>query len=197
MPEAERDLIKRSQQGDVGAFETLIKTHQVVAYNVALRILGNPEDAKDAAQEALIKVFKSIKSFKVESQFSTWLYRIVVNTCNDYLRKENRRSHLSLDQRIEAKEGDLGREVSDDSMAPETVIEKSQLKERVQHAIQALPEQQRTVVVLRDIEGMSYEVIASMLDLPVGTVKSRINRGREALKQLLLENRVNAYGLMG
>lgn len=197
MPEDERELIIRSQRGDVAAFEALVKQHQVVAYNVALRILGNPEDAQDAAQEALIKVFKSLGSFKAEAQFSTWLYRIVVNTCNDYLRRERRHTHFSLDQQLETDDGSIGRDVPDESMAPERVHEKRVLQEKVQTAIQALPEQQRTVVVLRDIEGMSYEVIASMLDLPVGTVKSRINRGRDALRQLLADSRVNAYGLSG
>lgn len=197
MPDDERELIKRSQRGDVIAFETLIKQHQVVAYNVALRILGNPEDAQDAAQEALIKVFKGIGSFKVEAQFSTWLYRIVVNTCNDYLRKAKRQSHYSLDQQIETQEGAMTREVIDPGLTPDQIYEGNILKQKVHSAIQALPEQQRTVVVLRDIEGMSYEVIASMLDLPVGTVKSRINRGREALRQLLADSRVNAYGLSG
>ncbi len=197
MPDAEHELILKSQQGDVAAFEALIKQHQVVAYNVALRILGNQEDAKDAAQEALIKVFKNISKFKAEAQFSTWLYRIVVNTCNDYLRKERSRQHFSLDQEMETSDGTLKREVADDRMAPEKVYEANSLREKVHLAIQRLPEQQRTVVILRDIEGMSYEVIASMLDLPVGTVKSRINRGRDALKQLLIDSRVNAYGLSG
>lgn len=197
MPEDERELIIRSQRGDVAAFEALVKQHQVVAYNVALRILGSPEDAQDAAQEALIKVFKSLGSFKAEAQFSTWLYRIVVNTCNDYLRRERRHTHFSLDQQLETDDGSITRDVPDESMAPERVHEKRVLQEKVQRAIQALPEQQRTVVVLRDIEGMSYEVIASMLDLPVGTVKSRINRGRDALRQLLADSRVNAYGLSG
>ena len=197
MPEDDRELIVKSQNGDVAAFESLVKQHQVVAYNVALKILGNQEDAKDATQEALIKVFKNLASFKAEAQFSTWLYRIVVNTCNDYLRKERSRKHFSLDKEMETEDGTLKREVSDDRMTPEKVYEANDLREKVQMAIQALPEQQRTVVVLRDIEGMSYDVIASMLDLPVGTVKSRINRGRDALKQMLIDNRVNAYGFSG
>lgn len=195
MTDVAQQLIKRSQAGDVEAFETLIKQHQVIAYNIAYRILGDQEDAKDAAQEALIKVFKNLPGFKAESQFSTWLYRIVVNTCTDYMRKHRKITTVSTDKGLETEEGTLQTELPDERMSPEVVFEQTELKQKVQAAISALPEQNRTVIVLRDVQGMSYDVIASMLDLPVGTVKSRINRGRDMLKKLLIESRINAYGL--
>lgn len=195
MTDVAQQLIIRSQAGDVEAFETLIKQHQVIAYNIAYRILGDQEDAKDAAQEALIKVFKNLPGFKAESQFSTWLYRIVVNTCTDYMRKHRKITTVSTDKGLETEEGTLQTELPDERMAPEVVFEQTELKQKVQAAISALPEQNRTVIVLRDVQGMSYDVIASMLDLPVGTVKSRINRGRDMLKKLLIESRINAYGL--
>jgi RNA polymerase sigma-70 factor (ECF subfamily) len=188
-------LVKRSQEGDVAAFEQLIKHHQVIAYNIAFRVLGNQEDAQDATQEALIKVFKNITKFKAQSQFSTWLYRIVVNTCRDYARKNRKVVTLSTDSQINTEEGQLQREFPDESMSPELLYEKKELSERIQLAISTLPEQNRTVVVLRDIQGLSYEVIASILDIPVGTVKSRINRGRDMLKQYLLKDQSQAIGL--
>ncbi len=195
MTDVAQQLIIRSQAGDVQAFETLIKQHQVITYNIAYRILGDQEDAKDAAQEALIKVFKNLPGFKAESQFSTWLYRIVVNTCTDYMRKHRKITTVSTDKGLETEDGTLQTELPDERMAPEVVFEQTELKQKVQAAISALPEQNRTVIVLRDVQGMSYDVIASMLDLPVGTVKSRINRGRDMLKKILIESRINAYGL--
>jgi RNA polymerase sigma-70 factor (ECF subfamily) len=178
-------LIKRSKKGDTDSFEELISNYQLNAYNIAFRMLGNQEDAKDCTQDALIKVYKSIGKFKGNSSFSTWLYRIVTNTCKDFIRKK--KEVLYLDNDIKGEEGNIKRELRDEGDTPETVLEKSELKEVVTQAISELNEDHREVIVLRDINGYSYDEIAEILNCSHGTVKSRINRGRKALKEVLLK----------
>lgn len=184
MTDSEKLWLARCRDGDVESFEKLIERHQRTAYNVALRMMGNEEDAKDATQEALIKAFRAIKTFREESGFSTWLYRIVMNTCKDELKKR-KGNVLSLDTGKETKEGFARIELADESFSPEVVLEKSSAIKMINAAILALPEQNRTAVVLRDVQGYSYEDIGDLLGCPVGTVKSRINRGRALLREKL------------
>lgn len=195
MTDAEKLLLKRSQQGDVAAFEQLIAKHQTLAYNVAYRILGNEEDAKDATQEALVKVFRNINKFKGEASFGTWLYRIVVNACNDYIRKHRKVVTYSMDQDKETEDGAVKMELADDGPTPESALEAKDLKQTVQKALAKLPEANRIVVVLRDIQGFSYDEIAEMIEVPVGTVKSRINRGRDMLKKILISDQTFMFDL--
>lgn len=185
MSELEKLLIGKSKSGDIDAFEKLIGQYEKRAYNIALRIMGNEEDAKDMAQEALIRIYKSIKAFKEQSSFSTWLYRIVTNVCLDELRKRKNVRTVSADGTIETEDGEMHLEVCIDSETPETVYEKRERKELIVNTIGELNEEHRSVIVLRDIQGFSYEEIAAMLDLSLGTVKSRINRARQALKDKL------------
>lgn len=184
MTDSEKLWLAKSREGDVESFEKLIARHQKTAYNVALRMMKNEEDAKDATQEALIKAFKSIRSFRGDSGFSTWLYRILVNTCKDELRKR-RGNVVSLEHGRQTEAGYEAIELADESFAPEVVLENRGIRQTINDAIRALPEQNRTAVVLRDIQGYSYEDIGVMLGCPVGTVKSRINRGRVLLKASL------------
>jgi RNA polymerase sigma-70 factor (ECF subfamily) len=195
LTDAEKLLLKRSQQGDVAAFEQLIAKHQTLAYNVAYRILGNEEDAKDATQEALIKVFRNINKFKGDASFGTWLYRIVVNSCNDYIRKHRKVVTYSIDNEIETDEGTMKKELADESPGPELAYETKDMQKIVQTALGKLPEANRIVVVLRDIQGFSYDEIAQMIEVPVGTVKSRINRGRDMLKNLLTSDQSFTFDL--
>ncbi len=184
MSEHERLLIERAQSGDVESFEKLIRTHQAYAYNIAYRMMGNEEDAKDASQEALIKVFKSLKGYNGDSAFTTWLYRIVMNTCKDLLRKR-KPNEVSIDRGFDTGEEAPGIEIEDNSSDPVTKYEEKEVRVTIASAIEQLPENFRSVVVLREIQGMSYDEIAEIEDIPVGTVRSRINRGRRILREIL------------
>jgi len=181
-------LLKKIKEGDIRSFELLISEYQVYAYNVAYRMLGNEEDAKDITQEALIKVYKSIHKFKETSNFSTWLYRIVMNTCKDELKKRKEVT-LSLDKEIETDDGTVSLEIGDERLNPSVVVERNEVGHVVQEAISALPDANRIVIVLRDIQGLSYEEISQVIKEPIGTVKSRINRGRGQLKKILMDQK--------
>lgn len=182
--EQERLLIERAKSGDVESFETLIRNHQSYAYNIAYRMIGNEEDAKDAAQEALIKVFKNISAFKGDSAFSTWLYRIVMNTCKDLLRKR-KPNEISMDKGYETDEGEVHLEIEDNTNDPVSKYEQKEVRVTIKSALDELPENYKSVVILREIQGMSYDEISEIEDIPVGTVRSRINRGRKILREIL------------
>lgn len=188
MTDSEKIWLKQSKSGDLGSFERLIEKYQQVAYNIAYRMVGNEEDAKDITQEAFIKVFKSIVSFREDSSFSTWLYRIVMNTCKDELRKKKLKV-ISIDRDIEVGESSVNFEIPDHTYSPEAIYEKKQLHAMLSQALTDLPEQNRIVVIMRDVQGFSYEDIAECINIPVGTVKSRINRGRHMLRELITKDR--------
>lgn len=185
MNDIEKLLIKRSKSGDVEAFEQLIFDYQKKAYNIALRIMGNQEDAKDMCQEAFIRIFKSIEGFKEQSSFSTWMYRIVTNVCLDEIRKKKKHEAISMDSTFETQDGEMRFEVASDVDSPEEAYIRSEKKQTILRAINELNEEYKTAIVLRDIQGFSYEDIANILCCSVGTVKSRINRGRNILKDKL------------
>ncbi len=181
----EKLLVKKSQSGDVESFELLISSYDKRAYNIAYRVMGNEEDAKDMAQEALLRVFRSIKDFKGQSAFSTWLYRIVTNVCLDELRKRKNDKYVSLDSTIQTESGELHMELCSDKETPESVLERVEQREVIKKAINELSEDYKSVIVLRDIQGFSYEEISNILDCSLGTVKSRINRARNMLRDKL------------
>jgi RNA polymerase sigma-70 factor (ECF subfamily) len=181
-------LLKKIKEGDIKSFELLIAEYQVYAYNIAYRMLGSEEDAKDITQEALIKVYKSIGKFKETSSFSTWLYRIVMNTCKDELKKR-KEVMVSLDKEVETGDGTVSMEIGDERLNPSKIVERNEVSHVVQEAINALPDANRMVIVLRDIQGLSYEEISQVVKEPIGTVKSRINRGRTMLKKTLIDQR--------
>lgn len=181
-------LIQKSKQGDVHSFELLISKYQVYAYNIAWRMLGNEEDAKDATQETLIKVFKGLDKFKENSEFSTWLYTITVNTCRDQLRKRKKVMTLSVDDTEEKVPIQLEAEESAD---PAVRLEQKEVAGQLLSALGKIPEFQKTAVLLRDVYGFSYEEIGAIENCSVGTVKSRISRGRHGLRTLILNERSN------
>jgi RNA polymerase sigma-70 factor (ECF subfamily) len=189
MSSNEQILLERSKAGDVAAFEMLIEAYQKKIFNLAFRMIGNYDDAGDLAQEALIRIFKSISNFKEQSSLSTWIYRITTNVCLDEIRKKKNRKVLSLDEEIHAEDGDMQRQIMSDDPLPDELMEKEELRQIISSAIDSLPEDQRLVVTLRDIQGLSYDEIARVLDCPAGTVKSRINRARFALKNVLISKR--------
>ncbi len=190
MDELELRLVEKSISGDTEAFQSLIAKHQKKVFNIAYRMMGNEEDAKDMAQEALIKAYKNLENFRMDSSFSTWLYRIATNTCLDELRKKKRKGDeisLSVDK---SEDNDMPvKELAVDRKGPETEYLKRERKRVLGEAIRALSEDYKRVIILRDINGFSYEEIADICEMNIGTVKSRINRGRGMLKEKLLEHR--------
>jgi RNA polymerase sigma-70 factor, ECF subfamily len=189
MSENEKYLLHQSKNGDMAAFGQLIEGYQKKVFNIALRMLGNPDDASEVAQEVFIRVYKSVKNFKEESSFSTWIYRITTNTCLDELRKRKNKEHISLDEDIHHEDGDMKRQVEDSRPTPDIIAEKNELRKIVKLAINSLSEDHRIVIILRDIQDLSYEEIAKIVKCPEGTVKSRINRARSELKEILKRKR--------
>jgi RNA polymerase sigma-70 factor (ECF subfamily) len=185
MEVTEKLLVAKSKKGNIDAFEELISGYEKKAYNIAYRIMGNEEDAKDMAQEAFIKIYKSIQNFREESSFSTWLYRIVTNVCLDELRKRKKANLVPLEMNIETDKGSAIIELSAEKETPEDICERVEKKELIQNAISSLAEDYKTVIILRDIQGFGYEEIATMLNCSLGTIKSRINRARNLLKDKL------------
>jgi len=174
----ESRLIQRAAKGDAAAFNQLLGMHERRMYAVALRMCGNPEDAQDCLQEAMLRIFRSITGFKAQSSFSTWVYRITMNTCLDELRRRKNRPNTSLDGLTDA-----GWAPEDTGPSPEKHAMQSDMGRQLHAMMQELPEEMRSAVVLRDIEGYSYDEIANMLGVNVGTIKSRISRGREKLRE--------------
>jgi len=189
MSESEKHLLERAKKGDIAAFELLVEGYQKKAFNIAYRMLGNYDDANDLVQETFIRIFKSIKNFKEQSSFSTWVYRITTNVCLDELRKRKNKNFVSIDEDIKLDDSDVKRQIESDAPTPEETLERKEIKKIVGDAIGELSEEHRLVVVLRDIQGFSYEEIARITKCPEGTVKSRINRARQALKEVLKTKR--------
>jgi RNA polymerase sigma-70 factor (ECF subfamily) len=185
----EEECIRRCQAGKTDAFEGIVQAYEKKIYNLAFRMTGNHEDANDLAQEAFVKVYHSISTFRGDAKFSTWLYRIATNVCLDELRRKGRRKVEHLDEPVFTEDGAMEREIPDWSANPEEAFETREIQNMVQNGMKQLPDEQRIALVLRDIQGYSYEEISEMLNLSLGTVKSRINRGRLALKELLSKDR--------
>ena len=162
--------IERAQQGDIAAFEELMQEHERKIYNLCFGTMGSAEDAADMAQETLLKAWRALSRFDGRSSLGTWLYRIAVNTCLDELRKRKNRTAVSMQHLAEK-----GWEPEDDSG---DFVDRSIQREEVRRALGELPEDYRMVLVLRDIQGFAYDEIASILQCPVGTVRSRLNRAR-------------------
>ena len=188
----ESALIKRASRGEAEAFNTLMGMHERRMYAVALRMCANPEDAQDCLQEAMIRIYRAISDFKAQSTFSTWVYRITMNTCLDELRRRKNRPNTSLDVLVET-----GWSPTDDRESPEQHTLRGEVRGKLSEFIAQLPEDMRAAVVLRDVQGLSYEEIADVLGANVGTVKSRISRGREKLREKISANRelFDRYGV--
>jgi len=183
--EQEAAVIRRVLDGDGNAFEALVAAYEKNVYNLALRMTGNAQDAEDMAQEAFVKAYTSLPGFRGDSKFSVWLYRIVSNVCLDFLRRQNRRPASSLS--LEDEDGEESQmDIPDESQSPEQLLERSLTQEAVQRGLQSLSAEQRQILLLREIQGLSYEEIAETLDLEAGTVKSRIFRARKKLCAFLI-----------
>jgi RNA polymerase sigma-70 factor (ECF subfamily) len=176
------------QKGETDAFEVLVERHQKKMLNIAFRMMGNYDEACDVTQEAFVSAYKSIKKFKAEAKFSTWLYRIVVNYSKNRLKQLNtlaKREGISIDDTEEKRAEAILNQSFINNSNPGTQMETRERETHVQKCITSLDEEYREVLVLRDIQGFSYEEIKDILKIPDGTVKSRLSRARNALKDCL------------
>ncbi len=180
-------LIRRAAQGDAAAFDCLVEQFTPRVYALAYRMIGNAEDAQDIAQEAFVRVYHALPRYKGEAAFSTWLYRIVTNVCYDELKRRRRRPAPFTD--MESDDGDSRVETLAGGESPEEAALRLERQRAVQAAIATLPEHFRLVLVLYDLQGCSYQEIADILKQNVGTVKSRLNRARNLLREKLQDQR--------
>ncbi len=189
MAQADRDidhaLVVRAQQGDKRAFELLVVKYQRKLARLLSRLIRDPAEVEDVAQEAFIKAYRALPSFRGDSAFYTWLYRIGINTAKNYLMAMGRRAPTSTDVEAEEAEGYEEGEQLRDINTPESLALSREIGATVNAAIDGLPEELRTAIQLRELEGMSYEDIARIMDCPIGTVRSRIFRAREAISDKL------------
>lgn len=183
----EQELIQLCKDGDRQAFNQLIAQYQKQVFNIAYGMLSDYEDASDASQEVFVKVYRSIASFRGQSAFSTWIYRICANVCNDSLRKRQRRG---ITVSIENDDDDNTiSEIPSDTPTPEENVMMNERQRAVREAINSLSDEYREIIVYSDINQLSYDEISQILKCPVGTIKSRLNRARNALKKILSEKR--------
>ena len=181
-------LIEHSREGDRQAFDSLIRKYEERAYQYAHRLTSNPEEASDIVAEAFVRVFNALKNFKGQSSFSTWLYRILTNCYLDHRKRERNRQHQSLEASLRLDGGEVQMQVEDQAPRADEIVEQNEREQAVQAALGHMPEYQQVMLVMYHIEALSYEDISDALDLPIGTVKSRLNRARLALRDRLAQD---------
>ena len=190
MPQEDAALVKAFQAGNKASFDELVLRHKDRLFNLCFRFLGDYQEANDSAQEVFVKIYRSLKGFRLESAFSTWLYRIAVNTCKNKLKSSEYRHkkkmvHLDNPGTLEGSIGAL--EITDDTQSPLLELERKERLNLIRQAIDSLPPAQKMVVVLRDIEELSYDDIANITGYSLGTVKSRLSRARLDLRKKLVK----------
>jgi len=173
-------LVQKTKNGDLDAFDELVRRYEGKIYGLAYRFMGNHADASDLAQDTFIRVYQALAGFRGDAAFSTWIYRIVANICRDELRKRQRRRSVSMDEMIDASPANVP--TADGSYLPEETVQRYEVQRQVQFCLNELSDDHRLVLVMREIQGLSYEEIAGALQCSMGTVKSRISRARSALK---------------
>ena len=183
--EIDRQLVARAQQGDKQAFELLVEKYQRKLARLLSRFIRDPAEVEDVTQEAFIKAYRALPAFRGDSAFYTWLYRIGINTAKNYLMAMGRRAPTSTEVDSDEAEGFEEGEQLRDINTPESLLLSSEIAQTVNATIEGLPEELRTAIQMREIEGMSYEDIAKAMDCPIGTVRSRIFRAREAIAEQL------------
>jgi RNA polymerase sigma-70 factor (ECF subfamily) len=183
--EIDRQLVAKAQRGDKQAFELLVEKYQRKLARLLSRFIRDPAEVEDVTQEAFIKAYRALPAFRGDSAFYTWLYRIGINTAKNYLMAMGRRAPTSTEVEADEAEGFEEGEQLRDINTPESVLLSNEIARTVNATIEQLPEELRTAIQMREIEGMSYEDIAKAMDCPIGTVRSRIFRAREAIAEQL------------
>lgn len=183
---SEKKIIEKVLGGDANAFEELVLKYEKTVYNLALRMVGDRDDASDMTQEAFIKAYGSLSSFRGDSKFSVWIYRITTNVCLDFLRSKSRKQQVSLTVSDDDEDAQL--DIPDPSSDPEQQLMQKISMQSVEEGLKTLPDKQRQILVMRELGGMSYAEIGAALSLEEGTVKSRIFRARKRLCTFLLDS---------
>lgn len=181
-------LIERVQQGDKSSFDALMRRHEKKAYQYAYRLTQNQDDACDIVADAFVRVHAALKNFRGQSAFGTWLYRIITNCALDFKKKDKSSRTVSIEAPSFAGGQEMQRQFEDEGPGPDELAERNAREHSVQQALSKMPEYQQAMLVMYHVENMSYEEIADALDLPLGTVKSRLNRARLALRDLLTKD---------
>ena len=186
--QADNILIEKSQRGDREALNELIRKHQDRAYQYAFRLTRNPDIAADVVADAFVRINNALKNFKGNAAFTTWLYRIITNCYLDQRKREKGKGNLSLDSGFQQDDEDITREIEDPGRTPDELVERNQREALLQKALGQLPEFQKSMIVMYHAEQLSYEEIAESLDITIGTVKSRLNRARISLREILAQD---------
>ncbi|MCW5936088.1 MAG: sigma-70 family RNA polymerase sigma factor [Fimbriimonadaceae bacterium] len=181
-------LIRQCQKGDRTAFDSLVKLYEEKAYLYAYRLTRNQDEAADVVADAFVRVYNAIGNFRSQAAFGTWLYRILTNCYLDLKKKDKSKYHTSLEATIPVEGGEVERQVIDERPGPDEEAERNAREAAVQDALTRMPEYQRAMLVMYHVDNLSYEEISEALDLPIGTVKSRLNRARLALREHLAPN---------
>jgi RNA polymerase sigma-70 factor (ECF subfamily) len=184
MADEERRLVEVAQRGDTESFNGLVRLYEGRVYNLCYRMLGDADSAADAAQDAFLSAFRNLRSFRGGS-FRSWMLRIATNTCYDALRARKRRPSVSLDLDAEDEDDAAPLQIADTAEAPDDFALRRELAVAIQNGLTVLPDEQRIVLILSDIQGLAYEEIAQITNSNLGTVKSRLSRGRARLREVL------------
>ena len=185
--EADRELLEAVLAGDQTAYRGLVEKYQSRVFSMVYGMVRNREDARDITQEAFVKAYRNLEGFRLESSFYTWLYRIAMNLSIDHARKRKRREVSGFDESIASRDGDGGIDAIHHEESPGKALERKQLLGRIMDAMQKLSDDQREVILLREVEGLSYKEIADVMDIPEGTVMSRLFYARKRLQKLLTD----------
>ncbi|MBS1723869.1 MAG: sigma-70 family RNA polymerase sigma factor [Armatimonadetes bacterium] len=181
-------LIRQCQGGDRSAFDALVRQYETRAFQYAFRLTHDSDEAADIVSEAFVRVYNAIGNFRGQSAFGTWLYRILTNCYLDHRKKDKSRFHTSLETGVQVEGGEVERQIEDSAAGPGEEMERNAREHAVQEALDQMPDYQKSMLIMYHVENLSYEEIAEALDLPLGTVKSRLNRARLALRDLLATN---------
>jgi RNA polymerase sigma-70 factor, ECF subfamily len=191
-PASDHELLQHCRAGDEEAFDELVLRHRQRAFNVAFRELRDHEDAAEVAQDAFVRIYRSVNDFRGDCEFTTWLHQIVVNLAHNkrrWWKRRGRDTSVSLDVAVETADGEMPRQVAANTDAPDVTTVKAEFVELLGRRIGELPPKFREVLVLRNVDNLSYEQIADVLGCSIGTVKSRIARAREALRESMKDER--------
>jgi len=186
VPVTEQDWTVKAKSGDPEAFAVLMNANEGRVYNLALRMTGNPDDAAELTQEAFLSAWRSLQSFQGGSSFATWLYRLATTVCIDFLRREKRRRNISEAASLDDEEEGTRYQLPDERFSPERALEQHELQNALRRGLGKLSEEHRKILILRELDGLTYSEIGDLLELEEGTVKSRIARARLALRRELL-----------